>query len=138
LRNQTNMPQSVLNVNLERDTSYIEGPLGKSYLDPVPSVQYKRGDDNTTVTFAISYNLRPDSSLLGEQISSLRSYTALLYKWAADTSFFFQCDFTEATVKVNGEDVLVQQLQSRIELPDLQGKGLMTRVSLRYAKLPKE
>jgi hypothetical protein len=113
------LPEDIYeNIPGNPDMSYLEGPIGKAYLDASKSVSYKRGDDNNSATFVETYALRATSSLLGEPIPTLRDYTGQLHLWAANVGYFSQCDFVESRVIVNGLEVSVHQTTEVMTLPN--------------------
>ncbi len=107
LRDPMKMPEDIaLGVPSEPQGRYLEGSIGKSYLRPLTSVQYKRTEEEGKVSMIFRYELPENSDLIGRPISRLTSYDKLaINAWGADGNYFRECSFLEATFSVDGEEV---------------------------------
>lgn len=85
---------------------YLSGKNGNTYLQPEPSVIYKRAEDESNVFFTMRYTLPSTSDLIGAPISRILNYDSLrVDAWGAEGDYFSSCRGTEITLRINGNDI---------------------------------
>jgi hypothetical protein len=108
LRNLSRMPQDVLfGGGLgTKNNSYLQGNIGKAYLEQIPKTHYQRVEEEGKVSVSESYSLPSNSDLLNQRITELANYDKIVLNVAgADGDDFSACVFYEVEFRVNGRDI---------------------------------
>jgi hypothetical protein len=106
LRDSSKVPEDLLLSVGTPNASYLEGDLGKSYMESTGIIHYQRTEEDGKASVFQKYSLPSNSDLIGQRFSHLTDYKTLtLNIYGAEGRYFSSCQFYEVTFRVNGQDI---------------------------------
>jgi hypothetical protein len=93
--------------------AFFEGPTGKAYLRNLYPVMFQRMEERDKAFTVLQFDLTNNSDLTGKPVSTLSRYDRLqINLWAIDYNAFTQCGFVELTLRMNGTDILREEIRN--------------------------